>query len=49
MGIHFFHCAHGEEMTASHHVVQDVFATIARDVKFHVSLKQTHVFSPLAL
>jgi hypothetical protein len=33
----------------SHAVVRNVFATIAKDVKFHVSQNQTHVIMPLAL
>jgi len=36
MGIHIFGCAHGEERMALHDVVRGVFATIAKDVKFHV-------------
>jgi hypothetical protein len=49
MGIHFLHCVHGGERMASHDVVQDVFAAIARDVRFHILQKQTHVFPPVAL
>jgi hypothetical protein len=32
----------GEQM-ASHDVVQDVFISIVRDARFHVSHEQTHV------
>jgi hypothetical protein len=45
MGIHLLRCIHSGEKIASHDVVQDVFAFIAKDVKFHVLQKQTHVFS----
>jgi hypothetical protein len=34
---------------ASHDVVQDVFAAIVKNVKFHVSQKQTHVLPPFAM
>ncbi len=37
MGIHLFHGVHGGERTGSHDVVRDVFATIVRDMGFHVS------------
>jgi hypothetical protein len=36
MGIHLFHCAHGGDRTTSYDVMQDVFASIARDVRFYV-------------
>jgi hypothetical protein len=49
MGIHFFHYIHGEERKTSHDVVRDVFVTIAKDARFHVSRKQSHVLTPLAL
>jgi hypothetical protein len=45
MGIHLFRYTHGGEMTISHDVVRDAFAFIAKDVKFHVLQKQTHVLS----
>jgi hypothetical protein len=32
-----FYGVHGGEKTSSHDVVQDVFATIVRNVRFHVS------------
>jgi hypothetical protein len=44
MGMHIFHCAHGEEKATSHDVVWDAFASIMKDVKFHVLHEQTHVF-----
>jgi len=49
MGIHLLCCTHGGERTAFHDVVLDVFAAIAKNAKFHVLQKQTHVPSPLAL
>jgi hypothetical protein len=49
MGIHFFHYTHGEERTTSHDVVRDVFVTIAKDVRFHVSRKQSPILMPHAL
>lgn len=33
----------------SYDVVQDVFATIAKDARFHVSQKQTRVLTPPSL
>jgi hypothetical protein len=36
MGTHIFRYTHGGEKTTSHDVVQDVFVSIERDVKFHV-------------
>jgi hypothetical protein len=49
MGIHLFHCVHGEEKITSHDVMQDIFVAIAKDAGFHVSQKQTHVLSSSAL
>jgi hypothetical protein len=46
LGIHFFLCANGGERTISHDVVQDVFASIARDAGFHILGKQIHVLPP---
>jgi hypothetical protein len=43
--IHHFCCAHGGEGTALH----DVFATIVKNARFHVSQEQTHVLPPLTL
>jgi len=43
MRIHFFHCAHGGERIVSHDVMQDAFASIAKDVGFHVLHEQTHI------
>ncbi len=37
------YCAHGGDKTASHDVIHDVFASIVRDVGFHVWRKQTHI------
>jgi hypothetical protein len=36
MGVHFLHCAHGNECIGTHDVVCDTFGTIALDVGFHV-------------
>ncbi len=44
MGIHFLHCAHGNECIKTHDVICDTFATIAWDVGFHVGQEQLHVF-----
>ncbi len=44
MGIHLFCCIHSGEKTASHDVVQDVFAFIVKDARFQILQKQTHVF-----
>jgi hypothetical protein len=49
MGIHLFHCEHGGERMASHDVVWNAFVAIAKDVRFHILRKQTHVLLPLAL
>lgn len=43
-GTHLLHCSHGCEWTASHDVVQNVFSSIAWDVRFHVSHEQTMSF-----
>jgi hypothetical protein len=50
MGIHFLHCAQGGERMVSHDIVQDAFASmrdafasIAKDMGFHVLHKQTHI------
>ncbi len=51
--IHLLCCMHGGKRMASHDVVQNVFATIARDVGFHVSQEQNPstprptIFAPL--
>jgi hypothetical protein len=44
MGIHFLHCAHGNECIGTHDVICNTFATIAWDASFHVGQKQLHVF-----
>jgi hypothetical protein len=36
MGIHLLRCAYGNKCIGIHDVICDTFATIARDVKFHV-------------
>ncbi len=46
--MHLFHCARGEEKTTSHDVVCDAFASIMKDVRFHILHEQTHVFLSFA-
>jgi hypothetical protein len=36
MGIHLLCCAHGGDSTTSHDVIQEVFSSIARDVRFYI-------------
>jgi hypothetical protein len=43
--IHLFHYAHGGNRIASHDIVQDGFASIVKDVGFHVLQEQIHIFS----
>jgi hypothetical protein len=43
MGIHLLHCTHGNEHTGTHDAIQDIFASIAQNVSFHVGWKQSHV------
>ncbi len=47
MGIHFFHCAHSGERTVSHDATWDAFASIMKDVCFHVACEQTHILLPV--
>jgi hypothetical protein len=49
MGIHFFRYTHGGEKIVSHDIIQDVFMSIAKDVKFHVLWEQTHDLSTSSL
>jgi hypothetical protein len=42
MGIHFLHCAHGNEHIGTHDAVRDTFVVIAWDVYFHVGWEQLH-------
>jgi hypothetical protein len=42
MGIHLLHCAHGNKCIGTHDVIHDTFATIVRNVGFHVGQKQLH-------
>jgi hypothetical protein len=44
MGIHLLCCAHGNNCIGTHDAIRNTFATIARDVGFHVRRKQLHVF-----
>ncbi len=46
MQIHLFRYAHGGEKTTSHDVIWDAFASITRDVGFHVLWEQTHILPP---
>ncbi len=52
-GCTFFCCVHGLKMTPSHHVVQDAFVSIARnlrimrDARFHILHEQTYFFRHL--
>ncbi len=39
MGIHLLRCIHGNKCTKTHDVVCDTFATIARNVGFHMGWK----------
>jgi len=43
MGIHLLHYVHGGERVISHDVIWDVFASIVKNVRFHILQKQTHV------
>ncbi|CAM6093049.1 unnamed protein product [Calypogeia fissa] len=43
VGTHILWCSHGSERTATHDNLCDVFAAIARDAGYHVSMEQTHV------
>jgi hypothetical protein len=45
MTIHLMWCFHGGESTTIHYVGWDAFASIAKDVDFHVYHESTHVFS----
>ncbi len=49
MRIHIFHRMHGGEKIAFCDVMRNAFIAIVRDVRFHVSQRQTHVFLLLAL
>jgi hypothetical protein len=41
--IHLLHYVHGGERTTTHDAIQDYFASIVKDVGYHVVHKQTHV------
>jgi hypothetical protein len=43
IGIHLFCCAHGGEEITSHEVVRNVFASIVKNVGFHVLREWTHI------
>jgi hypothetical protein len=40
MGIHLLCCVHGNERIGTHDAIHDTFATIARNVGFHMGQKQ---------
>ncbi len=42
MGIHLLCCAHGNECMGTHDAIHNTFATIARDVGFHMGQLQLH-------
>ncbi len=39
MGIHFLHCAHGNERIKTHDAIRDTFVAIAWIVNFHMGQK----------
>jgi len=43
MGIHLLYCTHGGEKITSHDVVQNIFAYIVINARFHVLREQTHI------
>jgi len=43
MGIHLLQYMHNNKRTRTHDVIRNTFATIARDVGFHIRRKQLHV------
>jgi hypothetical protein len=45
MTMHLFCYTHDGGENISHDVVQDVFASIMKDVKFHILHEQTHILS----
>jgi hypothetical protein len=49
IGIDLLSCAHAGEPTTTHDAVGDFFASIAKDVMFHVLHEQTHVLSMSSL
>jgi hypothetical protein len=44
MGIHLLCCAYNNKRTRTHDAIHNTFATIARDVGFHMGWKQLQVF-----
>jgi len=46
VGTHFLCYCHGGEWTTFHNVIWVAFASIAKDVRFHISHDQTHVLPP---
>jgi len=44
MGIHLLPCVHGNKHTKTHDAIHNTFATIARDVGFHVGGEKIHSF-----
>jgi hypothetical protein len=45
MGTHLFHYSHGEEQISSHNFLQNAFASIMKNMGFHVLPKQIYVLS----
>lgn len=43
---HLFRCSHGWEWITSHNAIRDVFASIMRNARFHVSCEQINVLLP---
>jgi hypothetical protein len=43
-GDSFFHYSHGGEQITSHDAIWDVLPFIVKDVRFHVSHEQIHIF-----
>jgi hypothetical protein len=43
MGIHFLHCAHGNERIGTHDVIHNTSATIVQNVGFHMGQEHLHV------
>jgi hypothetical protein len=41
--VHLLHCTHDNERMGTHDAVCNIFATITRDVVFHVGWKQLHM------
>jgi hypothetical protein len=42
-GTHLIYCSHGGDQIIFHDAIRDVFASIVKDMGFHVSHEQIHV------